>query len=206
VKQICVKGEADLPILPLWNIEELRSSLIDFRYLNTVGFGANSCSESSIKIAGNAKVSHDQKEHSRQSGDAEKCQNLREAGAPNSKFSEACERTRRQAKTLDLVEFKVEYNNVPEQVKKVESKLTQLVKFALWPFLKSEQKTRAHEQSDSTLCRLQFHRHTPSFDLTISRPDEEIFFSKVQILSSFRTKTIRGKFFPRVLNQKILSK
>jgi hypothetical protein len=70
IKQLCVKGEVDVPVLPLWNIEELRSSLIDFRFMNDISFGKASCSESSIKAVGNAKVSHEQKEYSRQSVDA----------------------------------------------------------------------------------------------------------------------------------------
>jgi len=32
-RQICVNGELDLPVLPVWNIEHIRSSLIDFRYI-----------------------------------------------------------------------------------------------------------------------------------------------------------------------------
>ena len=33
IKQFCVKGEVDMPVLPLWNIEELRSRLIPYKSL-----------------------------------------------------------------------------------------------------------------------------------------------------------------------------
>jgi len=126
VREICLNGELDLPILPVWNIEDIRSSLINFKYINTVGFGSGSCSDSSIRIAGNAKVSHEQKEYSRHSKEAEMCHELMEKNAPAAKFSDACERARRQAQTVDEVEFKIDYNNVPEQVKRIESRVVQV--------------------------------------------------------------------------------
>ena len=180
-RQICVNGELDLPILPVWDIEHIRSSLIDFRYVNTIGFGSNSCSESSIRIAGNAKVSHQQREFSRQSEEAKKCQELKEKDADNSKFSAACERARQQAQTVDEVDFKIDYNNVPEQIKKIESRLVQLVKVALWPFLKSDQMSPVHDRSESTVCRILFRRETPTFDLIIERPEEKISFVQVRL-------------------------
>jgi hypothetical protein len=168
MKQICIKGEVDLPILPLWNIDEIRSSLIDFRYVNTIGFGASSCSESSIKVTGNAKVSHQQREQSRQSEDAEECQKLQQKNGGNAKLSDACERTRRQS----------------EQYKKAEAKVGKLIKVALLPFLKFEKKSASHEQSENgqtVVCRLQFNHQTPSFDLTINGPEEQTSFSKIRI-------------------------
>ena len=98
MKQICIKGEVDLPILPLWNTEELRSSLINFKYINTLGYGVNSCDESSIKVTGNAKVSHEQKEHSRQSQAGEECQRQQEKNTGSGKLSNACEQARQQAR------------------------------------------------------------------------------------------------------------
>ena len=181
LNQICVNGELDLPNLPVWNTEEIRSSLINFRYMNTFGFGSQSCSESNIRITGNAKVSHEQKEYSRQSRDAEECQRLKSTNAPKARFSESCERTRRQAQAVDEVEFKIDYNNIPEMVKRVESRLTQFLKVVLWPYLKSDKKSSLHERTESSFCRLQFHRESPTFDMTIERPEEKISFQRIRI-------------------------
>lgn len=152
-----------------------------YRYINTIGFGSQSCSESNIRIAGNAKVSHEQKEYSRNSEEAKKCQELKDKDADNAKFSNACERARQQAQTVDEVDFKIDYNNVPEQVRRFESRLVQWVKVALWPFLKSDKVSSVHDRSESTVCRIQFHRETPSFDLVIERPEEKVSFVRVRL-------------------------
>ena len=190
LKHICIKGEVDLPNLPVWSIDEIRSSLIDFRYINTFGYGVSSCTESSIRFTGNARVSQGQKEHSRQSKDAEQCQKLLEENAPSAKLSEACERTRRQAKTIDEVEFKIDYNNVAEHVKRVEGEITKLIKVALLPYVKYEKKALPHEESERVLFRIQFNRNTPSFDLTINGQQERIEFSKIRIPSPLNQVTI----------------
>jgi hypothetical protein len=181
LKHFCVNGEVILPNLPVWSLDEIRSSLIDFRYISSIGYGVDTCFESSIRFTGNARVSQGQKEHSRQSKDAEQCEKLLEENAPSAKLSEACERTRRQAKTIDEVEFKIEYNNVAENIKKVEKEITQLIKVALLPYVKYEKKTLPHEQSERVLCRIKFNRDTPTFDLTINGQQERIEFSKIRI-------------------------
>jgi hypothetical protein len=189
VKQICINGEVDMPVLPLWNIEELRSSLVDFRYVNEIGFGRSSCSESSIKVFGSAKVSHEQKEFSRQSVAARKCHQLMETRAPGAKLSDACERTRLQAQTVDEVEFKMEYSNVPKEVTLAEKKVIEYLKIFLWPHIKAVKSSKSNQQnmlqqennSFPVMCRVLFHRETPSFDLIINKPEESIAFSQIRI-------------------------
>ena len=190
VKEICINGEVDMPVLPLWNIEELRSSLIDFRYLNEIKFGKSSCSESSIKVVGTAKVSQEQKEFSQQSAEAKRCKQQLEEQVPGARLSQACERTRLQAQTVDEVEFRMEYNNVPKEVTAVESKLVEYLKIYLWPYIKaaksSKQNQNQMQQEDNrssypVICRVLFHRETPSFDLIINRPDQSIAFSMIRI-------------------------
>ena len=193
VKQLCVKGEVDMPVLPLWNIEELRSSLIDFRFVNDISFGKSSCSESSIKAVGSAKVSHEQKEFSRQSPEARKCHELLENRVPGAKLSDACQRTRLQAETVDEIEYKIEYSNVPVEVLVIEKKAVEYLKIFLWPYIKA---VKSSGSSDSRLnqnmlqeekasfpvmVRILFHRETPSFDLIINKPEESIVFSKIRI-------------------------
>jgi len=186
VKEICVKGEVDMPVLPMWNMDELRSSLIDFRYMNEIGFGTT-CSESTIKVVGSAKVSHEQKEFSRQSAEARQCQKLKEERVPGAKMSEACEKTRLQAQTVDEVEFKMVYNNVPEAVSVAERRMVEYLKICLWPYIKAV-KTSGSSIEESgrsanlpVMVRVLFHRETPSFDLIINKPDESIAFSSIRI-------------------------
>ena len=192
VKEICINGEVDMPVLPLWNIEELRSSLVDFRYNNEISFGRSSCSESSIKVSGSAKVSHEQKEYSRQSASATKCQKLIENRIAGAKLSDACERTRLQAQTVDEVEFKMEYNNVPKEVTIVESRVVDLLKAYLWPYIKAVKSSKVNQNmlqeeksSFPVMCRVLFHRETPSFDLIITKPESSIAFSQIRIAYPF---------------------
>jgi hypothetical protein len=87
-------------------------------------------------------------------------------------------------RTIDEVEFKVEYNNVAEQVRKVENKITQLLKMTLWPYIKHERKSSSNEESDNehnVLARIRFHRENPSFDLTINGREEKVSFSQIRI-------------------------
>jgi hypothetical protein len=188
VKEICIKGEVDTPVLPLWNIEDLRSSIVDFRYLNEISFGKSSCSESSIKVTGNAKVSQEQKDFSRESSDAKKCQQLMESRAPGAKLSDECERTRLQAQTVDEIDFKIDYTNVPSEVTVAEKKFLDYLKVFLWPYIRDVQSSKSSrmmikEESSSfpVKCRVLFHRETPSFDVIIIKPDEQIAFSHIRI-------------------------
>ena len=186
VKEICIKGEIDMPILPLWNTEDLRSSLMEFHYINDISFGKSSCTESTIKVVGNAKASQKQKEYSQQSEAARKCGKLLEKQGSDAKLSDACEKTLIQAQTIDEVDFNVEYTNIPKEVRMVESRFIEILKIYLWPHLetvKISEQNNIQEQSDNlnTLCQIQFSRDTPSFDFIINKPDQSITFSKIRI-------------------------
>jgi hypothetical protein len=185
MKNVCIKGSVDLPILPMWNIEELRSSLVDLRYNNEIGFGESSCSDSTIKVVGNAKVSHEQKEFSRQSVEARKCHKLLEERVPGAKLSDACERTRLQAQTVDEVEFKVVYNNMPSSFTKYETTVLEYLRMYLWPYLKDVKMSPSVDESVknnyAAMARILFHRETPSFDLILNRPSQSIAFSRIRI-------------------------
>nr|ADD73552.1 vitellogenin 2 [Paracyclopina nana] len=193
--KIVIKGNTQAPILPIWNVQEIRSSLVDFRYFNTIEWIANGAKEWSIDVHGNAKVSHEQKEHSRVSQAAKQCQRQHErkqVGQPAilARLSEACEAQRQQARTLDEVDFTIKYNNVPRKIESYESTLVSTLKTWLWTYMKVDKEHMSNNGQNNlqlapVLVRLQFHRETPSFDLVISRAEEKIVFQKVRLARPF---------------------
>jgi hypothetical protein len=170
----------------MWNTEDLHSSLIDFRYLNEISFGRSSCSESSIKVVGTAKVSNDQKEYSRQSEDAKECRKMMEKRVAGSKLSDVCERVRLDVQTLDEVDFKLNYVNVPKEVTVAEARFIEYLKIYLWPYIKTASKNSQRSQVEdnnnfSSTVRVVFNGETPSFDLDIIKPDQTVLFSQIRI-------------------------
>lgn len=180
-KKICMKGEMDLPILPIWNINKIRNSLAHFSYQNVFGFGVNSCEESSIRITGTAKVSNKQKEHSQKSEEYKRCQQLIEKRAHGAELSTVCDITRLQAKTVDEVEFRVSYQNMPREFHVYEVRATEMLKTIFWPYMKRDSFRQPTHETREVLTHLYFHSTTPSVDVTIQRNQEKIAFEQVRI-------------------------
>jgi len=188
VSKVCMKGFSDIPLLPMWSISEIHSSLKSFRYSNEIGMGRSSCSETTITVDGHARVSKKQLEFSTKSKEARQCQELLQQQAPGAKLSEACEKVRLQANALDEIEFKTDYNNVSDKQKRYEAMWIDVVKMVLWPYFKPSESRSDYRQnlqsagsSYSTKTIIGFHQDTPSFDLTIVREGESLRFLNVRI-------------------------
>jgi len=174
-KHICVKGKLNLPILPIWNTQQLQVKPIEVQLYNKISMGVNSCTEASILTSGQAKVSEEQKTFSRQSAEAKQC--------GGKKFGKGCKLANLQARTLDTIEITNTFTKVPQFVKTLEQKLTTIAKIYLWPFTTKVQGKTAPVSSDSftTHLNMQFQKWARGVDMTISRPQEELVFSNVRI-------------------------
>jgi len=174
-KHICVKGKLNLPILPIWNTQQLQVKPIEVQLYNKISMGVNSCTEASILTSGQAKVSEEQKTFSRQSAEAKQC--------GGKKFGKGCKLSNLQARTLDTIEITNTFTKVPQFVKDLEQELTTIAKLYLWPFTTKVQGKIAPISSDSftTQLNMQFQKWARAVDMTISRPQEELIFSNVRI-------------------------
>merc|ERR1712018_1059106 len=181
-KTVRINGKMDSPILPIWSISELQNSFIDFRFFNKFQLLESGSERWNIEVVGNSKVSHEQKKWSKESEEAKRCEYLMERKRSGEKavmarLSPACEKVREQAATLDEVEFTIKYNNLPREVEKYEQMSVDAIKALLWPFRRvSEERDSVRRSSirdTPVLIRLFFHKRSPSFDMTIQRPQEE---------------------------------
>merc|ERR1711899_496251 len=147
-EKIVAKGHLQAPLLPIWNTHAIRSSMIDFRYMNTLEMHRSGSKVWSIDIEGSSRTSEEQKEFSKISQEAVQCEKLIEKSQSGekgvlAKLSEPCQKMREQARTIDEVDFSIRYHNVPH-VEYYETKAASYLKLGLWPFLRldlSEQKS-----------------------------------------------------------------
>ena len=76
------------------------------------------------------------------------------------------------------------YHNVPH-VEIYESKIVSYLKVAMWPFLRMDMSTEEPRISSVSVipvsAKIRFNRRTPSFDLTINRPQEKIEFRQIRL-------------------------
>ena len=76
------------------------------------------------------------------------------------------------------------YHNVPH-VEIYESKVVSYLKVAMWPFLRMDMSTEEPRISSVSVipvsAKIRFNRRTPSFDLTINRPQEKIEFRQIRL-------------------------
>merc|ERR1719495_388639 len=196
VKSISVSGEITLPILPLWNIEQLHQTLVNFSFHNKIVFTMANGQKSQIITTGTAKTTQAQKTFSLESPEALK---LKEIISPISSVSskviaELEEIVRVQATILDKVVFENEYINVPKVFEHVELNAIEVLKVYLWPYytpscsaIESHTLKSGHYK---TVVELIFKQHTPSFDLKIVLPPEKVFFRNVRIIYPY------SLFFP----------
>merc|ERR1719295_1791804 len=177
-----------MPILPMWNIEHIRNSLINFEYENKMALTLANGKTSEIITTGTAKTSEEQKSFSSMSSEAKQLRNLiatRTTGASSKLIAELEEIVRIQASTLDKVVFQTEYVNVPKSFEVAQSKVINFLKAYLYPYYCPSASTVESHQFESlrykSTVQVSFHQQTPSFDLEIVRPTEKIFFRNVRV-------------------------
>lgn len=188
---IVLKGNLQSPVLPVWDIHAIRSSMVDYRFYNSIQFVKDGSKKWAVDIDTKAQTTHEQKEHSRKSAEAKLCQRLTQEkeSSPEqnqqvlAKLSQACEYMREQARTLDEVQVTVKYENVPRSFEWAESRAMEMFKTVMWPYLRMDTKMQKAEvsiKSSPVYTRIQFHKTTPSFDLTIERPEGKMQFKQVR--------------------------
>jgi len=195
IKKVCVKGDLTAPVLPMWNIDELRNTLVNFDFQNMIGFGQSSCKESTLTTSGVARSSQQQKTHSLLSHEAKECQRLMREQAGVAMTSPVCEMVRLQASTLDEVVLKSEYNNIPRPILLAEETILGYVKAFLWPYYVPTSSPLSSSVSGLptkfvATTTLKFKELTPSFDVTIDRPNEVLMFRDIHVKYPF------SLFFP----------
>merc|ERR1719312_1503923 len=188
LKKVSVRGTLTMPVLPMWNIDQIRQTLINFEYNNMIAFTLANGQESRIMTTGSAKTSEEQKSFSSISPEAKQLRDLiatrtTEEGKTSSSsklIAELEEIVRVQASTLDKVVFQTEYVNIPKSFEIVQSKVIALLKAYLYPYYCPASSTVESHQFESSRYRstvqLSFRQQTPSFDLEIVRPTEKVFF------------------------------
>lgn len=194
-KKICIEGKLDLPLLPMWNINSLRTSLSQFYYQNKIAFGQSQCSESTIYTKGVSRVSEKQRNHALETPEFKMCQKLSQQQVEGSQLSQVCQKARDQLSALDEVEFTTEYTRVPQYVQEAERKTVAVLKAFLWPYYSFKASSvhgsePSRQTSFQTKTLIGFHQRTPSFDLTLHRPHETVIFSNVHIYQPY------SLFFP----------
>merc|ERR1719392_238118 len=201
VKSINVRGHVDIPILPMWNVEQLRQTLINFDFNNEIAFTMANGQKSKVITTGSGKTSEAQKSFSRQSPEA-----LKLARGPVSPFplnatfpvipwTPTLEDTIRvQATTLDKIVFETNHVNVPKVFERMEMTFIETLKVYLWPYYTPSDSTIENVEFESgsykTTTEMTFRQGTPSFDLKIVMPTQKVFFSNVRIAYPF------SLFFP----------
>merc|ERR1712235_180142 len=188
LKKVAVSGKLTMPILPMWNIEHIRNSLINFEYENKMALTLANGKTSEIITTGTAKTSEEQKSFSSMSSEAKQLRNLiatRTTGASSKLIAELEEIVRIQASTLDKVVFQTEYVNVPRSFEVAQSKVINFLKAYLYPYYCPSASTVESHQFESlrykSTVQVSLHQQTPSFDLEIVRPTEKIFFRNVRV-------------------------
>jgi len=180
-KQVWVEGEIEIPLLP-YNKDVNQIDDVKLTVKNTISFGQKPVAESSIKVEAQAKISNKQREFSQQSEETRKCQKLREQNVESAERSYECKIAQIQAQSLDKVEFEIEYQNVAENVKQIESRLIESLKRILWPFLQRINQDEGRNVSDNKVQgEIRFNQHTPSFDMELKRKEEIISFKKIRV-------------------------
>jgi len=199
--KICVRGDVAMPTLPMWNIDEIRNTNIEYRYNNMIGFGST-CQESQIRVSGHSKVSEKQKEHSRKSPEAEIYKKMLEKRIPLSKLSEVAEKVRGQAATMDEVDYTVEYHNVPVSVMKVRQYLLQYLKAEFWPYYMPNESRipgpRSFSEggiSQTNRWSIRFDTTSQTFDLRITSGEES---AKTLVFKHIRLHYFFGYLFPAI--------
>ena len=187
LKKVSVRGKLTMPVLPMWNIEEIRRSLINFDYDNKLTLVMANGQESKVITTGSAKTSEEQKAFSSVSSEAKLLKDLiATEGKKSSKLIAQLEEiVAIQASTLDKVVIESEYINVPKGFELLQSKVINLLKAYLYPYYSPSASTVESSSVESrrykSIVQLSFRQQTPSFDLEIVRPTEKVLFRNVRV-------------------------
>lgn len=198
-KKVCINGMMHLPNSPMWRVKDVRATNWNYHFKNVIGFG-HECTESQIKIEGTSKVSEEQKEWSRESPEAKELHKIEQRSGSAAEFSEQAEQVRLQASTVDEIDYRVEYQNVPRIVMQWNSRAIEMLKGYWWAYLKTSTPSSSHfhgeSQSDTENVRIKIHPRSKVFDFTINRRSETIKFQGIRIPYPFTyffpTSSIQG--------------
>lgn len=192
-RQVCMHGFVRFPLLPMWNVNDLRSTLSSFELRNTFSSGQSGCGESSVETVGRFVASEKQRKQGLESLEAVEC--LRLTSAHGHSRHAACQKAIDLATTVDVVEIENKFRNVRPGVISLERRMVDYLRGFLWPYLTVDKKVNgegvvASSGTYETVAKIEFHPASPSFDLIVKRPGEELFFENVHIRSPYRI------FFP----------
>lgn len=192
-QKICIRGQIQSPHFPIWKVNQIRSSAVEYRYENKISFGRN-CQESEISVLGTARTSEKQKEQSRKSPAAKQFEKMLEKNVPMTELSQVADQVRREATTLDEIDYKVSFRNVDQRYINYKRTGVEFLKSYLWPYLVRSTTTGMNQQSqqgqqqqwgqrssESDEFRFRFKPEASAFDLTIVSPQGPTKFENVRM-------------------------
>merc|ERR1719495_2325448 len=197
VKSITIHGNGVVPILPLWNIEQLQhdKTPIAFGIKNEITLVMADGQKSQIITTAAGKTTKAQKTFSMESPEFLKLKEIISQISPVSPKTivELEEIVRLQATAVDKIVIDTEYVNVPKVFNDVEMKFIELLKVYLWPYYTPSystiEKVPAIRQWNANyfkaITEVIFKQGVPSFDLIIVLPTEKVYFSNVRIAYPF---------------------
>jgi len=189
IKCFSIRGHVIMPILPLWNIEQLHQSLVKFDLKNEITVITANGQKSQIITTGTAKTTEAQKTFSLESPEALKLKEIISPRSPPKVFTKIIaeweEIVRLQATTLDKIVIQSEYINVPKVFEQMEMKFIEIWKVYWWPYYTPSYSTIENVNFESgsykAVTEVIFKQGIPSFDLKIVLPTQKVFFSNVRI-------------------------
>jgi hypothetical protein len=99
------------------------------------------------------------------------------------KFEEACQKLYNKVTDLNKVDVRVQYNNLPAEVKNVSCKVDNFVKMALYNHMSNDPVT-GHNEPKKLRIVAEFSAHKPSLDLKVLKPEETTIFTQVKYKKS----------------------
>merc|ERR1719369_698569 len=196
-----------IPVLPMWNIEKLRSALINFDFKNNVIVSHVSGQESKVIITGHTMTTEAQKTFSVESPEAKLLKELIASQTTDSslvsskKIAELEEIVRIQASTLDKVVFETEFVNMPKNFGVVEKTILDVITAYLWPYYTPSASTLSQppppppphhgggrlpdhlmETSSRSTVELTFAQTIPALNMKIVTPRETLVFKNIRIV------------------------
>jgi hypothetical protein len=136
-ESVCVSGHLEIPFYSVWKMSEIRSDTPVFNFRNTFGYGP-SCSSSKIVVEGYTKTSEQLKRRVDESREKRELERLVSQGAPLIRLSELAEKVRREYTSLDEIDYKISYVNVPEYMMVVPKKIMDVLKVTWMPYWSTE--------------------------------------------------------------------
>merc|ERR1712111_262971 len=198
VKSITIHGNGVVPILPLWNIEQLQHTTapIAFGIKNEITLVMTDGQKSQIITTAAGKTTKAQKTFSMESPEFLKLREIISQISPVSPKTivELEDIVRLQVTAVDKIVIDTEYVNVPKVFNDVQMKFIELLKVYLWPYYTPSystiEKVPAIRQWNANyfkvITEVIFKQGVPSFDLMIVLPEKEkVYFSNVRIAYPF---------------------